>query len=457
MEGRARLDLPAPRSYCLRKLPMKKPHRPAAVRVPEALLKRSFGRNVTGIFLFELIWGLGVPFGLFLSVVPAYLTVLGVSKSLLGFVMSLWTILTPLQLLSGHYFGGGRRVRTTVAFYLGAVGLRLLYDVLAVFVPGMWTPGSLIAMLVLALASYVALLVIGQAIYTGVLTDNIPKRKRGWIFGLRTLGLGVGGVLTGFAASWVLHHWASPVNYRISFLICDSLWFVSCFALFLVRDFVPPRARPRERGFLHSLWGKVRVLVANPNYRIFLFSHLLNAVGTALATFIVPYAKEHLGVPDSRLAFLGIIFLATGATLGLVIGRIADRFGYRVVGFIQSILLLAFFMIALSARSYVAVCVAYGLYSLVNQALSFVLVNMSVELCPSIGPTDLAALGATLVLPFLAIVSPLAGMVIDLTGSYQSVFFIGATVAVIAMLGFGLLVREPRSGRLYEIRQIPMR
>jgi MFS family permease len=436
---------------------MKKPHRPGAVRVPEALLKRSFGRNVTGIFLFELIWGLGVPFGLFLSVVPAYLTVLGVSKSLLGFVMSLWTILTPLQLLSGHYFGGGRRVRTTVAFYLGAVGLRLLYDVLAVFVPGMWTPGSLIAMLVLALASYVALLVIGQAIYTGVLTDNIPKRKRGWIFGLRSLGLGVGGVLTGFAASWVLHHWASPVNYRISFLICDSLWFVSCFALFLVRDFVPPRARPRERGFLHSLWGKVRVLVANPNYRIFLFSHLLNAVGTALATFIVPYAKEHLGVPDSRLAFLGIIFLATGATLGLVIGRIADRFGYRVVGFIQSILLLAFFMIALSARSYVAVCVAYGLYSLVNQALSFVLVNMSVELCPSIGPTDLAALGATLVLPFLAIVSPLAGMVIDLTGSYQSVFFIGATVAVIAMLGFGLLVREPRSGRLYEIRQIPMR
>ncbi|MBE3064740.1 MAG: hypothetical protein IMZ69_06945, partial [Spirochaetes bacterium] len=124
---------------------------------------------------------------------------------------------------------------------------------------------------------------------------------------------------------------------------------------------------------------------------------------------------------------------------------------------IQSTLLLAFFLIAVSARSYAAVCVAYALYSLVNQALSFVLVNMSVELCPSIGPTDLAALGATLVLPFLAIVSPLAGMVIDLTGSYQSVFFIGAAVAVIAMMGFGLLVREPRTGRLYEIRQIPMR
>ena len=436
---------------------MKTPHRPAAARASEASPGKGLGGNVTGIVLFELVWGLGVPFGLFLSVVPAYLTALGTSKSLLGLVMSLWTILAPLQLLSGHYFGGRGRMRATRAFYLAAVGLRLGYDVLAVFIPGMWTPSSLIAMFVLAMASYVGLLVIAQAIYTGVLTDNIPKKKRGWLFGLRTLGMGVGGVATGFIASWVLHHWASPLNYRVSFLICDSLWFASCFALLLVRDHAPPHAHRKAGGFLLSLRGKVRVLLANPNYRIFLFSHLLNAVATALATFIVPYAKERLGVADSRLVFLGMIFLATGATLGLVIGRIADRFGYRVVGFIQSALLLAFFVIAVGARSYTAVLVAYGLYSLVNQTLSFVLVNMSVELCPSVGSTDLAALGATLVLPFLAIVSPLAGMVIDLTGSYQSVFFIGIAVALIAMLGFGLLVREPRTGRLYEVRQISMR
>ena len=174
-------------------------------------------------------------------------------------------------------------------------------------------------------------------------------------------------------------------------------------------------------------------------------------------TFIVPYAREKLGVPDGRLALLSLIFLGAGGAMGIVLGRVADRLGYRIVGFIQSALLLAFFLIAVSARGFAAVCVAYGLYTAVNQTLSFVLVNMSVELCPSIGPTDLAALGATLILPLVAIVSPLSGTVIDLTGSYQSVFFIGATVAVIALLGFGLLVREPRSGRLYQVRQIPLR
>jgi MFS family permease len=431
---------------------MKQSHR------PEAASKMGLRRTVTGIALFELFWGLGVPFVLYISALPAYLTALGTSKALLGFVMSLWTVLAPLQLLSGHYLNGPRRMHVVVISYMTAVGLRLAYDVLALFVPGLWSTAGLVGGLVLANVGYVGLLTLAQVLYTGVLTDNIPKKRRGWVFGMRMLALGVGGIASGAAASWVLHRWASPVNYRVSFVIGDGIWLLSCLTLLLIRDSAAPAPRRRRAaGFLRSLRGKTRVLVANPNYRIFLFSHLLNAMGSALATFIVPFAREKLGVADSRLAFLSIIFLAAGGALGLVLGRIADRFGYRLIGFIQSALLLAFFLIAVSARSFAAVCAAYALYTTVNQTLSFVLVNMSVELCPRLDPTDLAALGATLILPLVAVVLPLSGTVIDLTGSYQSVFFIGATVAVIALLGFGLLVREPRSGRLYQVRQIPLR
>jgi MFS family permease len=437
---------------------MKQSHRPEAARAPEAAIRKDFRRTATGIVLFELVWGLGVPFVLYISALPAYLNALGTSKTLLGFVMSLWTILVPLQLLSGHYLNGPRRLRVVMVSYMAAVGLRLAYDLLALFVPGMWSPGGLVGGLVLANICYVGLLILAQAIYTGVLTDNIPTKRRGRIFGMRMLALGVGGIATGAVASWVMHHWPSPVNYRVSFVIGDGIWLLSCLTLLLIRDSAAPAPRRRRtHGFLRSLRGKVRVLVANPNYRIFLFSHLLNAMGNALATFIVPYARENLGVPDSRLALLSLIFLGAGGAMGIVMGRVADRLGYRMVGVIQSALLLAFFLIAVSARSFAAICVAYGLYTTVNQTLAFVLVNMSVELCPSMDPTDLAALGATLILPLVAVVSPLSGTVIDLTGSYQSVFFIGATVAVIALLGFGLLVREPRSGRLYQVRQIPLR
>jgi MFS family permease len=426
-------------------------------RDPEAPLRRNLPRNITGMLLFELTWGLGIPFGLYVSMVPAYLNAMGTSKSLMGFVQSFWTILIPLQLIGSHYLRGKERVRTVITLYMVATGVRLLYDVLAVFAPGLWTPASYSGLFILACGTYVGLLIIGQSIYMGVLTDNIPRRRRGWIFGLRSLFMGVGGVLTGLGTSAVLHHWASPLNFRISFMICDAVWTLSCLSLFLIRD-RPARAaraaRRRADGFLPSLAGKLRILLANPNYRIFLFFHMLNCVALTMATFIVPYARERLGVPDSFTTWLSVIYLASSAALGSLMGRLADKAGYRSVGAVQSFLLTVFFMIAVVSRSFTAVCIAYVLYSIVNMSSAFMLVNMSVELCPSIGGTDLTALGGTLLLPFVAVSSPLAGLIIDRSGSYPSVFYIGATIAVIALFGFAFLVREPRTGKLYEFKQI---
>lgn len=424
---------------------------------PEARLWKNLNRNVRGMLVFELTWGFGLPFGLYASMVPAYLTAMGSSKSLMGFAQSLWTILIPLQLLGGHFLTGKRRLHSVVTLYMIATGIRLLYDVFAVFVPGMWTPPSLVAFFVLANSGYVGLLLLGQSLYMGVLTDNIPKERRGWLFGLRTFCNGAGGILMGFAASWVLHRWASPLNFRVSFLICDTFWTLSSLSLLQLRDQPVRRAPSRTVSFFRSLGHKVKILLANPNYRIFLFFHILNTVGLNVATFIIPYAQERLGVSDDQVAWLSVIYLGANAAFGTLVGKLADKTGYRSVGALQSLLLIAFYIIAITARSFPAICAAYALYSVVNISGSFTLVNMSVELCPSIDVTDLTALGGVFLLPFVATATPLAGGLIDATGSYPLVFSIGITLAVVAVLGFGLLVREPRTGRVYAIKQIDAR
>ena len=101
-----------------------------------ALVARVFRRNLVGISLFEFTWGLGCPFGLYVTIVPAYLTALGAAKSLIGFAMALWTILAPMQLLGGHFFSGRRRLRTAVIVFLASIAVRFLHDLAVVLAPG---------------------------------------------------------------------------------------------------------------------------------------------------------------------------------------------------------------------------------------------------------------------------------------------------------------------------------
>jgi hypothetical protein len=425
--------------------------------VKAALIARVFRRNIVFMTLFEFTWGLGCPFAMYMTIVPAYLTALGAAKSLIGAAMALWTILAPMQLLGGHYFSGRRRLRTAMAFFLASVGMRFLHDLAVVFVPGIWTAPAAIAVFLACCTWWVGIIVIGQSIYVGVITDNVPQRQRGMLHGLRAAGLGLGAVAISAAAARLFGSLPSPANYRVAMLIGDGIYLVSCLSLLFIRDAGWRPAGPREPGFARALAVKARLLAGDPNYRVFLFFHLLNAVANSLGAFIVPFAKERLEVADARIALLTVVILGVNAVFASGIGRLADRFGYRMVGAAQSLLLLASFLTMTVARGYAAVCVAYGLQAMVSFSLVFVLVNMSVELFPAIRATDLAALGSTILLPFLALVSPLAGMVVDLSQSYLAVFLLGAAIALVAGGGFLALVREPRTGRLYAVTQSPMR
>jgi MFS family permease len=425
--------------------------------VRAALIARVFRRNVVFMTLFEFLWGLGNPFAMYMTIVPAYLTALGAPKAVIGVAMALWTILAPMQLLAGHYFPGRRRLRAAMVAFMASVAMRFLHDLAVVFLPGVWSPPAAIAVFLACCTWYVGVIVIGQSIYVGVVTDNVPQRQRGMLHGLRSAGLGFGAVASAALAWHVLGTLPSPSNYRVALLIGDGVFLTSCLALLFIRDAGRRPSGPREPGFVRALTAKVRTLGAEPNYRVFLFFHLLNAMSSSLGAFIVPFAKERLGVGDARIALLTVVLLGVNAVFASGIGRLADRLGYRMVGAAQSLLLVTAFLIMAGARSFAAVCVAASLQVMVSFSLLFVLVNMSVELFPAMGAADLAGLGNTILVPFLALVSPLAGLVVDLSQSYLAVFLLGAAIALIAGGGFLALVREPRTGRLYAVTQIPMR
>ena len=98
--------------------------------------------------------------------------------------------------------------------------------------------------------------------------------------------------------------------------------------------------------------------------------------------------------------------------------------------------------------------IAFSLYASVIMVANMVMTNMSVELLPKQNSGTLIAAASSLMMPIILVATPLAGWVIDKTGSYTIIFALGAIVAAISALGFLVLVHEPRTRKMYIIRYI---
>jgi len=56
---------------------------------------------------------------------------------------------------------------------------------------------------------------------------------------------------------------------------------------------------------------------------------------------------------------------------------------------------------------------------------------------------------------FVVLATTLGGWVVDQVGSYQPVFIANLVLSCVVVFGFGFIVREPRSGRLYALTITP--
>ena len=424
----------------------------------ERLVDRDFRRNVMAIGSWEFLWGLGMPFAMLATFVPAYLGAVDAPSVLIGFVLALPAVFSASQLVVSYFVPARRRADV---YRIGIV-LSLLpwlaYSVTAALWGENWPRPAHWALFTLAIAIFLAAANGGSSLYWEIMTDNVPPHRRGRLFGLRSMGMGLAGLLMGYPASLVLKHWETPLNFRISLSIGTTIFLLSCVSMLWLRDHVNPGHSGEEadrpplsdylRRTVHSLWQ-------DPNYRIFIFFLALLAVAATAAPFMVAAARTQLNATAHEQGLFSLVFLGSVASMGWIIGLLADRFGYRLIGGIFGTLLAAAFFICLTTDRMMYWYFAYGAFALASYAMTMLLCNMSAELCPGAPPNRLMAVGNLLLMPFIIAAGTTNGAIVDLTHSYQPLFLANLIVSLIAVMGFIFIVREPRGGFLYIIKATP--
>jgi len=435
------------------------------IQLSQQRVEKDYPWNFWIIIVVEILWGAGLPFAMFSTVVPAYMESLRWSKTLIGVVASLFTILTPLQILLSHWYAQRSRKKCCAVLWIASLAPWAVYSVIAYFWPGLLGGRGQVLFFFMAMLTFAGLISASNALFFGLLTDCTPTKKRGGFYGYRLCGLAVALIALLPVTLGLMKKVAHPGNYHLAFLIGIFFYILSSLALLPIREHYNPQVTAkaqrsgRELGLAAQFRIFLRKLLRDPNFRVFIFFETLFMIAISFSAYIIVFAKERLHLADSDIPYFSVTQFICGAILTVILGKIADKFGYKIVGVLMSLILaVGFILITKEALSeqpqrYV-IFLAFLCYAAVVNAGEMVKVYLTVELHPKQDSAMLVAMANTIITPVILVTSPLSGLIIDLTHSYVVVFALAACLSLIAAAGFVFLVHEPRLRKLYLIKQL---
>ena len=268
-----------------------------------------------------------------------------------------------------------------------------------------------------------------------------PVQRRGRFLGISMfVGVGIGALAAGFSV-WLLDTFPFPTNFIYVFSIAAAGITISWVFIALTREPLQQIKTPRRSE--REYWAELpKIVRQDVNFRHFLVSRGMLALGTMGTGFVTVAAVQQWQVADSTVGVYTILLLV-GQTIGnLLFGFLADRYGHKLSMELSGLLAaLAFSLAWLApvASWYFVVFLLLGM-NLGGMIVSGVLIVM--EFCaPEKRPTY-----AGLTNTGVGVVSSLAPLIgAGLAGvGYDWLFALGAAVNLVA---WGLLrfwVKEPR-------------
>ena len=418
-----------------------------------------FRRNAAAVVAFDAFWSLGAPCCNIFTVVPAYLLFLGVSKTVLQLITVSLTFLVVLQLWSGPWLGGGDRRRRLMGSWL-VYPLALFLFGLVGLIGWEWAPPVVwVGLMAFTYVCVAGTIHLSMPAYAEMVLENTPQGWRGRLASMRSLGAGVFGIAGLFLSRHLMSAWEAPHNFHWSFVIGPILMGLSCQSLWAFRDIRPPERVRAAVPSARELIGPIRDLLRNFTFRVFVVFLALLSMGHSLAPLLLGYGRDVLGLTAGETPYFTAAYYGGAFFLSMAITLMADRFGFRLIAITASLNLgLAFLALLLCPHSALVLWVAYGLiFSSVNLT-ALVLANLGHELMPGAKTTAIIAAASVLTLPLNLVVAPLAGRLVDAHGAsgYTAVFTAGLVLSLCAGLGFGVVIRVPRSGEEIVIRQRPI-
>lgn len=414
-------------------------------------ISRDYPHNRKIFVLFDLIWGLGIPFA-GASLISAFMVAIGSSKAMIGFYSIMPFLFGFWQIVNSHLFRSRSKKKWLSLTYSLSVLPWFVYSVFFFFFAERFSNALMLTLFMVAQAFFWGGSFGNEGVRFSMLTQCTPLRQRGMLFGLRSFIQVITTVVLWPVAYWLMKLWPEPYNYLAAFSVA-TFWFTVCGPTYLAtREHQNPEIEYHGDGRLNglggSLWRLTRQILRNRHYILFLVATVTLNCAVKISTFIIVFAKEQMALSGSMVIHFSILQMVAAATTSILLGKMGDKVGYRLVSILLIVPLTAGCLIAAwlgteQTPGFIWLVVSFFLSSMSIVASRMVFLNMAVEILPKVDVGLLVSVSQLLMTPLLLVIVPLGGWIVDRTGSYCVVFVLGAVLALLSAVGY-LVMREPR-------------
>lgn len=429
--------------------------------------------NFAAILLWDLLWCVGSPFCMYITVVPAYLLLLGASKTTIQIVSVVLPILNLIQLFSTIIIKRKNRKNLMVIVWIIYGPSWLLYGVVAYFLFDKYLFNNVIWIILFVFTTVVLNLSsqLGGPLLKGMVLENIPLQRRGLLASLRSLAYGVGGIIGTIYVFKMMNSYPLPTNYHLSFIVGGFFYFLSTIIFWLifkdykeysnyiyldtkesVTDKKINQHKNDDYNNYDNYWKDFKRMLKDKNFVKFLIAYFFLVIPQYFAPLLIVYSYEQLNISQNATVNFTAVYFISSILIGATLPVLADRFGFKIIATISALMIsVAFFIPSLqiinSQLNQNSILFCYGLYCGASQLTTILVDNLGTEIANYLTPTKVIVLSSIALIPLVLIFAPMGGVLADQikgTNGYLIVFIFAFLIALISSFIFIFKVKDPR-------------
>ncbi len=400
-------------------------------------------RNFAANFVDVMFFSLGLAFVSMSTIMPVFIRQLGGSPLVVGLIPALvqtGQVLPPL--FAAPYIAP---LECKLPFLLKmTLGERLPWPVLAIacIVLAPRYPAAMLGLTACLLAIFGLAGGICTPAWMDIIARVTPLRMRGKLFGWSGALSGLLGVGGGLAAERMLAEFAFPYNFAACFAAASVCMLASFLALATIREPISEERAPGTsiRTYIRQLPVLLR---QDRDFSIFIVVRILSALAGMAVAFVVIYATEQRGLPESVVGRFTAWMLGTQVLTTPLFGMIADRRGYKSSLQFALLAQALAMMLSLLATSPLSFSLVFSLIGAASGLLFSTTLNMVVEFAPAADRVTYLGLHGTLIAP-ATLLAPVIGGWLAESGGYPLAFIVAAICGFSSLVLLTFFVRDPR-------------